>query len=163
ARLRQANATALQARRDGAELLRRAEQALRSGHAAEAAEYVKRVAATEQYLAVPDRIRYTQLSSQLRLRVGPPAAAAGRALPPTAARAKTFQARAHPPDGRWEGAEDPARQVQRSGVPFSPTEDSPQRVLEDLGKMRRDPKVLISAARAALARNEFDRAEAYAR
>jgi type II secretory pathway component GspD/PulD (secretin) len=161
ARLRQANAQALQARRDGAELLRRAEQALRSGRASEAAEYVKRAAATEQYLAAADKLRYTQLSAQLRLGTSRPQPAAG-AISPTEARAKLFQARAQLADGHWEVAENLAHQVQRSGATFSPTEDSPARLLEDLGKMRRDPKALIQASRAALAHKEFDRAEVYA-
>ncbi len=162
ARLRQANTQALQARREGSELLRRAEQAMRSGHATEAAEYIKRVAATEQYLAGPDKLRYNTMSQQLRLRIGPPPSGS-RGIAGSEARAKLFQARAHLADGHWEVTEALANEVQRSGVTFSPTEDTPQRVLEDLQKMRRDPKALIRMARAALAQKDFDRAEAFAR
>src|SRR5262249_45062635 len=41
--------------------------------------------------------------------------------------------------------------------------DSPAKLIDDVKKARNDPKALLQAARAALARKDYDRAEKYAR
>ncbi len=152
---------ALKARHDGGEQVQRAEQALRAGRPAEAADLLKRVGANEQYLAPPDRLRFQQLNGQLR----PGAAAPGRAETGASkpmAQAKVQQARQQLAQGNFETAEALAHDAERMGMPFTPNEDSPHKVLEDLGKARNDPKALLMAARAALTRKDYDRAESYA-
>jgi type II secretory pathway component GspD/PulD (secretin) len=79
------------------------------------------------------------------------------------AQAKVQQARQQLAQGNFEVAEALAHDAERMAVPFTPSEDSPKKVLEDLGKARNDPKALLLASRAALAHKDYDRAESYAR
>jgi type II secretory pathway component GspD/PulD (secretin) len=160
ARFLRDNGQALQARRDGAELLRRAEQAMQQGRSADVAEMLKKAAATEQYLAGPDKTRLQQLGQQLRGRTTLAPAAANEAA--SLARVRVQQARAAINQGDWDRAEALARQANQPGAGFNSNEDSPRRVLEDLDLMRRDPKALLQAARLALSRGEYDRAEFFA-
>jgi type II secretory pathway component GspD/PulD (secretin) len=162
ARLRADVDFALKARHEGGELVQRAEQALHAGRAPEATELLKRVAANEQYLAPPDRLRFQKLNGQLK--PGPvPTARPDAAGSKPMAQAKVQQARQQLAQGNFEVAEALAHDAERMGVPFIPSEDSPKKVLDDLAKARTDPKALLLAARAALARKDYERAESYAR
>jgi Flp pilus assembly secretin CpaC len=162
ARLRADVDLALKARREGGEQVQRAEQALRAGRAPEAAELLKRVSANEQYLAPPDRFRFQQLNGQLRPGMAPAGPGAPAGSKPMAQQ-KVQQARQQLAQGNFETAEALAHDAERMAVPFTPSEDSPKKVLEDLGKARNDPKALLLASRAALARKDYERAESYAR
>src|SRR5262249_9179909 len=85
------------------------------------------------------------------------AAASGGALPQ--AWSKVQQARAQLNRGDLEGAERLAREAAALGVEFTPREDTPAKVLEDVLQTRRDPKKLLAASRAALKTGALDRAE----
>jgi type II secretory pathway component GspD/PulD (secretin) len=161
ARLMHDNSRALQARREGADFLHQAEQAVQQGRSADAAELVKKAAAAEQYLAASDKARLQQLGLQLRVRttLAPAAANSNTSL----GRARVQQARTAMAQGDWDRAEALAHEAEQSGTGFGRTEDSPRRVLEDLDALRRDPRALLQAARLALARRQYDRAEFFAR
>lgn len=94
---------------------------------------------------------------------GPPAMTAAAGDAKAHARGKLLAARAQLAKGELEVAEAFARDVARQGIDFSYFEDTPAKVLADIEKARRDPKVLLQAARSALARKEYDRAEMLAR
>jgi type II secretory pathway component GspD/PulD (secretin) len=162
ARMAQANAQALQARREGTDLLTRAERALQSGHGQDAVEAVKQAATREQYLAPQDKVRLIRLSGQLRLRTTMPPAEPTAALA-NQARGKVIQGRAMLNQGNWDGAEAIAHEVQQTGVQFGTAEDSPTQILKDIDVLRHDPKALLATARAALTQGDVDRAEALAR
>jgi type II secretory pathway component GspD/PulD (secretin) len=153
------NTQALQSRRDGAALVRQAKEALQQGRSADAANLVKKAAAMEQYLLAADKALYLQLSQQLRLR-GP--ATRTTRVSPAQARTLVVQARAQFQQGNWEAAEAMAREAEQSGATFTPAEDSPRRILEDLEKAHKDRKALLIAARTALGRGDYDQAEVYA-
>ncbi len=154
ARLQLANREALAARRLGAEHLQSAETAQHEGRMAEAAEKLRFVAANEQYLTPSDRSRYQQLQGRPRAGMGDTTAQA---------HSKVQQARTQLGLYDLDAADRLAREADRMGVVFTPAEDSPKRVLQDVAAARADSKSLLSAARSALQRGEFDRAENYAR
>src|SRR5262245_53353264 len=79
-----------------------------------------------------------------------------------AARSKLLQARAYLAQGNFDLADSLAREVESMGLAYAASEDSPPRVLEDIQKARTDPRALLQASRAALARQEFDLADRYA-
>jgi tetratricopeptide (TPR) repeat protein len=160
ARLIRDNTQALQARQQGTALLRQAEQVAREGHTAQAAELVKKAAATEQYLTGADQARLAQLSRQL---VPSGRAPGGPIVRASAGQVKSLvaQSRAEFQQGNWEYAEALAREAEQSGASFSANEDSPRRILEDLDKAHKDRKALLGAARAAMGRGDFDLAEMY--
>jgi type II secretory pathway component GspD/PulD (secretin) len=160
ARLIRDNTLALEARREGATLIRQAETALREGRSAAAAELVKKAAASEQYLAPMDKTRFVRMSQQMRLSGSMPGGITVRASA-AQGRSLAVQARAQFQQGNWEAAEALAREAEQSGAVFAPTEDSPRRILEDLAKAHKDRKALLFAARAALARRDYDLAELY--
>jgi type II secretory pathway component GspD/PulD (secretin) len=161
ARMVQANGQCLQARREGADLLQRAERAMQAGRSAEAVEAVKQAAAREQYLAAPDKARLVRLSGQLRLRTTLPPTEPSAALA-NDARSKVAQARVQLNQGNWEVAEAMAREVEQTGVRFSTSEDSPALLLKNIEQLRNDPKALLVTARGALVGGDLDRAESLA-
>ncbi len=75
------------------------------------------------------------------------------------ARAKLKQARALIGQGEFDSAERLAREANLTPGKPNGREDTPARVLEDVAKARRNPHTLLTASRAALKRNDFDRAE----
>ena len=79
------------------------------------------------------------------------------------ARAKVIEARTQLNGFDFDAAEKLAREAERLNVVFSPSVDSPKRVLQDVAAARNDAKALLAAARAALKRGDLDRADAYAR
>jgi type II secretory pathway component GspD/PulD (secretin) len=159
-RLHQGVAQALDARREGAARLSQAEQLFQQGRAADVAEIVKRLAATEPYLAPADRQRLGNLRSRLP-GVGL-APAAPVADPVGMVRQKVAQARALIAHGSFEAAEALARQAQMLGAALPAGEDNPQKVLETLDQTRKDPRVMLQAARSAMQQGDLDRATHYA-
>jgi type II secretory pathway component GspD/PulD (secretin) len=188
-RLRRENDLALQARREAGTALRQAELALQQGRTAEAGELLKKAAANHQYLPDVDRKRAFELDRQLRLRASPaplnvppagtnvgssrsvatpqptapasmPAATTGDAR--AAAHAALTQARTQLSQANFDAAEALAHEAERAHVTFDAREDSPQRLLDDLARARKEPRALLIAARAALQRKDFDHAEQYA-
>jgi type II secretory pathway component GspD/PulD (secretin) len=162
ARAVQANAVVTKARREAGEMLRQADKALLEGKAGQAAELLKAVAANEQYLTPADRQLWKQMSDRARSKGGT-ASAAAPANPAEKARATLRQARAQLAQANFDAAESLAKSCERLGVTYARGEDTPQKVLDDCQKQRNDAKFLLSAARAALERNEFDRAEELAK
>src|SRR5262245_39900594 len=149
------NNQAIQARRDGAEQVRRAEEALRAGRTQEANLLLKDVVGN-QFLTGADKQRRQQLMQQLNpaaLPWSPPASPdpAGDGL--ARARAKIQQARALMAKSNYDAAEALAKEADSLGAAFSPAEDTPKKVLEDIDRVRTskmDAKQLLAAARASL-------------
>jgi type II secretory pathway component GspD/PulD (secretin) len=157
-RLLAANALAVQARRDAREQLALAEATLQQGRAAEAAGLVRKITANELYLSAADKQRFQALCQKLHMTpAGPAAMPAGN--PAAQAHAKLQQARAELARSNLDAAEALAHEAERMRVEFGPREDSPRRVLEDLDKARKDPKLLLQASRAASQAGDLDRAE----
>lgn len=170
------NRTALAARRDAMQDLRKADDLLKKGSLKEAQEHIRRAAAKQQYLqpkyrdhlsymwryatggkAVPRPATSTSAKPEAR-----PAEAEG-GNPMVEAFKKVQLARAELARYNFDVAEQLAREAQEMKVRFVRPEDSPQRILEEISQARKDPKVLLAASRAALAGKEFDRAEKLAR
>jgi type II secretory pathway component GspD/PulD (secretin) len=167
ARLSGDNALALQARKDGASLLRQAQQALQQGRGAQAADLLKNVAVLEQYLIAADKTLYLQLGQQMRqnrpgVAAAPAPARAPAPVPVQDPKVLVSQARAQFQQHNWDAAEGLAHQAEKSGAQFSASEDSPRRILDDIQRAHKDRKALLLAARAALARRDFDVADLYA-
>src|SRR5262249_43004698 len=166
ARLRRDNSLALKARRDGGDQLRLAEKAALEGRTADANALLKKVAVNHQFLSGHDNRRFLSVSEQLRPRPvqagAAPAVAPPGVSPTILAHTKVRQGRALLAQGNFEGAEAAAREAEKLNVRFAATEDSPRRLLEDIGKARNDPKALLQAARTSLQHNDLGRAEYYA-
>jgi type II secretory pathway component GspD/PulD (secretin) len=162
-RLLQSNAQALQARREGSEQLAAAEQALKANRAAEAAEMLKRLLAN-QYLTPVEKQRAQMLADTVQPRGTRPSAPGagpdGRAL--NLARTKLQQARALLAQGNYDAAQQLTAEAQALNAVYTPDEDNPAKVLQDIYKVRSDPKATLIAARAALKRGDLDQAEALA-
>ena len=179
-RLLAANALAMQSRLKAREQLTLAEDALQQGRGPEAAALLKTITANELYLSPADKQRFQGLCQKLHMPpvgaavpvgaaipVGP-AVPAGAAVPaggnPVAlAHTKLQQARSELARANLDAAEALAHEAEQMQVSFGPREDSPRRLLDDLAKARKDPKVMLTASRAALQRGELDKAEQYAR
>ena len=78
-------------------------------------------------------------------------------VPP--ARARVKEARSRLARGDLEGAERLARQAAALRTIYKPREDTPAKVLEDVAQVRREPKKLLAAARAALKADDLDQAD----
>jgi type II secretory pathway component GspD/PulD (secretin) len=76
---------------------------------------------------------------------------------------KLAQARAMLTQGDLDGAESAAGEAARMNVVWSAKEDSPAKLLGEVKASRTDPKALLGASRAALARKDYARAESYAK
>ena len=79
------------------------------------------------------------------------------------AKAKLSQARARLAQGDFDGAEALAKEAAALKATFGFKEDSPSKLQRELASARTDPKALLAAARAALARRELDLAEQHAK
>jgi type II secretory pathway component GspD/PulD (secretin) len=156
-----ANAAALEARKEGSEQLQKAEAAYKAGRTSEAETFLKKVIANSS-LSQADRKKATQLAAQIRPRGGDAAPTPAKDSL-AVARAKVQQARALLTRVDIDGAEQIALEVKRMNVTFTATEDSPQKLLTDIGQLRNDPQALLAAARNACERGDYDRAEQYAR
>ncbi len=173
AQFMQDNTQALQARKDATESLRLAEKFLAENRPEEANAKLRRVSLNEQYLLLADRQRYQALFQPFR-RTGPgvagpagtsasatanPTAAAQPTNPALLARDKVKQARVQLAAYQFEAAEKLASEAEEMHQVYNRGEDTPRDVLRDAAHARSDPKSLLTAARAALGRKDYDRAE----
>src|SRR5262245_49563660 len=164
-----ANASALQARREGDEQLRKAEAAYKAGRTGEAEDLLKKVIANSS-VSSDNRRKAMQLAGQIRPRgvepnsaVNTPAVktpAVNTSLP--LARAKVQQARALVTRIDLDGAEQLALEAKKMNATFTASEDTPDKIMRDVAGLRNDPKALLAAARAACERGDYDHAEKYA-
>ena len=166
----QLNSTALQARREGANQLRQAEQALRQNRTQDALTLLRHVSRNQQFLAAADKQRFQQLSEQLQPGTAnnSPYATKGDAATLTQARSKLKQARVLLARGDYVAAQALASEADRLGATYLPGEDTPQKLLSDIkarsvAVQSTDPTRLLEAARAALKRGEVDEAERLAK
>src|SRR5262249_60937832 len=65
--------------------------------------------------------------------------------------------------GDFDAADRLAAEVARLKLPWAASDDSPAKVLQDVAKARTDPHALLTAARSALVRKDYNLAEKYAR
>src|SRR5262249_22808215 len=79
---------------------------------------------------------------------------------PEDAPAKLKRARALLSQFDLDGAEAKANEAAALKAAYDKGEDTPQAVLQDVARVRKDAKVLLTAARVALHRGELDKAEA---
>jgi type II secretory pathway component GspD/PulD (secretin) len=156
----EANAAALKARQEAESLYLQADQAYKAGRTSEAETLLKKVIANPSVSAETLK-KATQLAGQIRPRGGDAGAPTGT-NPLTLARAKVQQARAMLTRVDLDAAEHLALEAQKLNAPFTGTEDTPKKVLDDVSQLRNDPKALLAAARAACERGDYDRAEKYA-
>jgi hypothetical protein len=154
-----ANGVALQARREGDEQLKKAEIAYKAGKTGEAEDLLKKVMANTS--VTPDnRRKAAQLAGEIRPRGTDDSSVAGNSLP--LARARVQQARAMVNRFDLDGAEQLAMEAKKLGATFTMAEDTPDKVLNDVGRLRSDPKALLVAARTSCERGDYDHAEQYA-
>lgn len=73
------------------------------------------------------------------------------------------QARTHYAQGNFDTAEQLAMEAAKLKVSWSVNEDSPTKLLGEIRNARNEPKMLLLAARAALGRKEYQRAERFAK
>lgn len=178
---------ALKSRQEGAEQLRKAEEAVKAGQVQEANNLLREVSAN-QFLTTADKQKAQQLTEKLR-----PNSAAIKsqpALPESGsarlvqARVKVQQARALVTKGNLDAAEAMAREAEAMNANYLPSEDTPRKIIDDVVRLRvakkpdaktpsvasttapttapvtkQDAKGLLAAARSALEHNEFDHAE----
>jgi type II secretory pathway component GspD/PulD (secretin) len=174
-RLKGELAMAARARRAGANQIRLLEEAIRQGQTGRASELLQQVSANTSYLTTGDQERLTQLS--VKVRAAAPddkpvpsapagvttASSPGGALATAQAKAKLQMARAQMAQFNFERAEQLAHEAERLQPKLASAEDSPKKVLADLAHTRTDPKALLTAARVALGRKDYDRAEQFAK
>src|SRR5262249_53696916 len=154
-----ANPPALHARREGDAQLQKAETAYKAGKTGEAEDLLKKVIANSS-VSSENRKKAAQLAAQIRPHGNDASTPAPNPLP--VARAKVQQARAMINRFDLDGAEQLALEAKKLKVTFTTSEDTPDKVLADVGQMRSDPKALLAAARNACERGDYDRAEKYA-
>jgi len=186
----QANNAALRARKEGGDMIRKADEAVRAGRVSDALELLKQVS-SNQFLAPADKQRAQQLNEQLRPGSSRPAQTvmpAEAAAPLARAQAKLQQARSLLAKGDLAAAEVLANEADALAVPYPPGSDTPARVRADIQQARlakaapppkdtkvakdsktappvppKDPKSLLAAARQALDRGDLDHAEELAK
>jgi type II secretory pathway component GspD/PulD (secretin) len=156
------NNTALQARKEAKSQLTQAETALSQGHTQDALTYLRAVTPNAQFLTAADKQRFGQLSAQIMpasTTTAPPAGPGGSAL--IQARIKLQNARNLMAKGNNDAAQTLALEADRLHATYQPGEDTPQKVLEDLTRLRTptDAKGLLAAARSALGRGDLNGAE----
>ncbi|MGE3805144.1 MAG: hypothetical protein AB7K24_10770, partial [Gemmataceae bacterium] len=158
------NKTALQSQREGLDLLKKAEDAVKDGRVQEADRLLKLLEGN-QFLSAGDRQKAQQLGSSLR----PVSAVINDKQPDkvaqiTLARAKLSQARQLLNKGDFKTAETIAIEVAKMpNTYYDPNEDTPKKVLDDIAGVKKDGKALLRMARTALSRGDIDRADELAR
>lgn len=155
----QLNASAMTARREASEQLRQAEKADREGRTPVLSDLVKKVAVNADYLTAADKQRFQVLNDKMLAR-GLGASPAGNQG--AVARAKLKQARIVLGKGDLVAAEQMAAEVAHMPVNYDPKEDTPAKVLDDVAKMKSDPKACLTTARLCLQKGDLDQAEHYA-
>ena len=155
------NNSAIKARREGSAQLKLAEAAVETGRTAEADKLLKTLA-TNQFLALEDKVKAQQLSDEMRSdraggnsSTGSPGADAAGML----ARSKIQQARQLIFKANYDAAEALAHEVLQMKVAFNASEDTPMKVLNDISRIRSDTKKLLASARVALSCGDLERAE----
>jgi type II secretory pathway component GspD/PulD (secretin) len=154
-----ANTAALLARREGDDQLKKAETAYKAGKTGEAEALLKKVIANSS-VTPENRKKAMQLAGQIRPRGMDNSSIVSNALP--LARTKVQQARAMLNRFDLDGAEQLALEAKKLGASFTSAEDTPDKVIGDVGQLRSDPKALLAAARNACENGDYDRAEKYA-
>jgi len=179
------NNEALRKRREGAEQIHKAEDAIRQGRTAEASALLKS-AGLNQYLGASDRRLQAQLSQQLRspgtiIQVAKQGSESGKVDGPGKSRDDAAAARARVllQDGRtllakgdYLGATAKANEAEKLNAVYMPGEYTHIQLYVDIDQARRtgkapapaakvaaDPKALLAAARASFQRGELDTAE----
>jgi type II secretory pathway component GspD/PulD (secretin) len=160
--------TALKSRSDGNDQLRKAEDAAKSNRTQEALNLLKEVSANPD-LKQADQQRADQLREQIQPRSNTPSqittSTTGTA-PLLQARSKLKNARGLLVKGEYDAAEVLAKEAKALDVVYTPGEDTPQKVLDDINRARtakQDTKTLLNHARAALERGDLDTAEKLAK
>jgi type II secretory pathway component GspD/PulD (secretin) len=164
ARLSRDNTEALKSRRQGAELLHKAEKASTAGHSAECATLLKQVATVQQYLTADDKLLFQKLNRPGNIRQVSAVEKVDSAETPRAGRLTLKLGREMFRKLDLDAAEALARDAEKEGKDtlWAPGEDSPRKLLADVARARADSGTLLKAARAALQRKEYDRAEYFA-
>jgi type II secretory pathway component GspD/PulD (secretin) len=163
----QLNSSALTARRNGADQIRKADVAMRQGRTQEAIAYLKAATPNQQYLAAADKQTFQRLSEKLMPVVPDKTQLVSSSQDGTEsmARSKVKQARLLLSKGNYEAAQLLAQEADRLQATYAANEDTPRKVLADIEQARhaasepKDAKGLLIAARAALAHGQIDRAE----
>lgn len=159
---------AVKARKDGNEQLRRAEEAVKANRTQEALSLLKEIS-NNPNLTPTDRLRTQTLMEQIQPRspvAQQPVNSTTGLNPLLRARSMLQNARGLMLKGEFDAAEGLAKEAKSLNVAFTPNEDTPQKVLDDLSRARiakRDAKSLLTAARAALERGDVDGAEKLAK
>jgi type II secretory pathway component GspD/PulD (secretin) len=122
-------------------------------------------AADQDAPAIPGEIRGQAPAAGDRPALPPSTTASspGGALATAQARAKLQLARSQMAQFNFDRAEQLAHEAERLQPKLNPGEDNPKKLLEDLNRVRTDPKALLTAARVAVGRKDYDRAEQFAR
>ncbi|MFL5243983.1 MAG: type II secretion system protein GspD [Gemmataceae bacterium] len=155
----QLNANAMTARREASEQLRQAEKADKEGRMAVMPDLVKKIAINVDYLTAADKQKFQALNDKMLGRgMGSSPASTQGAI----ARAKLKQARTVLGKGDFAAAEQMAAEVAHMPVNYDPKEDTPAKVMDDIAKMKSDPKACLTAARVCLQKGDLDQAEHYA-
>ena len=159
--------TALEARRNGVNQLKFAEDAANKGKMQEAASWLKGITPNKQFLSAADKLRVQQLED--RVTPGAPKSNATGPVDNVAAsqaRTKLKLARQLLAKGNYDGADAMAKEADQMHAVYSAGEDTPARVLNDVvaarlrdGSLNNDPKALLVAARSAMGRGDFDLAD----
>jgi type II secretory pathway component GspD/PulD (secretin) len=191
----QQNNIALKGQRDGTDQVRRAEEAVKAGRTQDAMNLLKEVS-SNSFLTPADRQKADQLAQAIRPRTsGPtsqPVASSTTTTPLLRARAKLEQARKLLARNDYANAEQLVNEADALGAVFTPGEDTPKKVREDIAKTRandkhyaatkpttpttpttlpatlpttpepKDAKGLLAAGRAAYEKGDYDKAEHYA-
>jgi type II secretory pathway component GspD/PulD (secretin) len=155
------NKVALMARQQGAEQLQQAVAASEAGRVSEAEGHLKAIA-TNQFLTPADKLKAQRLMEQIRggAPAGRESAGPTPGVPPgVLARTRIQQARQLMAKANFEAARALAKEAEQQNVTYSPGEDTPRKVLEDLDRAQTDAKKLLSAARIALLEGNLDLAE----
>jgi type II secretory pathway component GspD/PulD (secretin) len=159
----QLNTKALSQRREGREVLRKAEEAAAEGRNSEAESYL-RLISNNQFLSAEDKVKVQRLSELLGGKgVGTPVMGSNsNQSNSVVARTKLQQARTMMAKGDYAGAEKLANEVEAMHVTFvSEREDTPRKVMDDIARARmpKDSKALLAEAKAALQKGDLDNAE----
>jgi len=153
------NRSALKAQHEGGQVVRQVADAVMAGRNADAEELLKSLV-TNQFLLMQDRERAAGLAEKLGIA---PIVFRGQeekyVHPLLIARGKLQHSRQLIAKGNYDAAETLAKEVEQLDVNFHTGEDTPRKVLDDLARIKRDPKKLLVAARVAFQCGDLDQAE----
>ncbi len=154
---------ALKQRREGAEKVHQAEEAVKNNHTQDALNLLKEVMANS-YLTPADQQKARLLTEQLQPHTGgsPVASDLKSAATLSQARAKLRQARDLLAKGNYAGADALAAEADSLHATYTTGEDTPGKVRADIlvaQKGKLDEHGLLTAARAALDKGDLDKAE----